>query len=322
VRGYVEVLRHLPRLLRLRRALRERVIATRPQVFVGVDAPDFNLALEEQLRGQGVRTVHFVSPSIWAWRAERIKQIARAVDRVLLVFPFEQKIYDDAGIPASYVGHPLANMIPMIPDAVAARQRLGLRAEGALLAVLLGSRVDEVRHNGPTFIAAMALIAADQPSMRFVIPVADLTLRSAIEQMMAARSGIATKVDIVSGRSHDCLEASDVVLVASGTATLEAALFKRPMVVAYKMSPLTAWLMWRKGTIPYVGLPNILAEELIVPELLQHHATPAALARAVLDWLHDDARRERITARFTDMHHSLQRDTARLVADAIFEVAQ
>ncbi len=322
VRGYVEVLRHLPRLLRLRRTLRERVIATRPQVFVGVDAPDFNLALEEQLRGQGVRTVHFVSPSIWAWRAERIKQIARAVDRMLLVFPFEQKIYDDAGIPASYVGHPLANMIPMIPDAAAARQRLGLRAEGSLLAVLLGSRVDEVHHNGPTFIAAMALIAADQPSMRFVIPVADLTLRSAIEQIVAARSGIATKVDIVSGRSHDCLEASDVVLVASGTATLEAALFKRPMVIAYKMSPLTAWLMWRKGTIPYVGLPNILAEELIVPELLQHHATPAALARAVLDWLHDDARRERITARFTDMHHSLKRDTARLVADAIFEVAQ
>ena len=156
MRGYVEVLRHLPRLLRLRCTLRDRVVATKPQVFVGVDAPDFNLVLEEQLRGQGVRTVHFVSPSIWAWRAERIKQIARAVDRMLLVFPFEQKIYDDAGIPASYVGHPLANMIPMVPNAAAARQRLGLQADGALLAVLLGSRPDEVRHNGPTFIAAMA----------------------------------------------------------------------------------------------------------------------------------------------------------------------
>ena len=158
--------------------------------------------------------------------------------------------------------------------------------------------------------------------MRFVMPVADPALRSAIEHMMAAQPGLSAKVDIVNGRSHDCLEASDVVLVASGTATLEAALFKRPMVIAYKMSPLTAWIMWRKGRIPYVGLPNILAGELVVPELLQHHATPAALARAVLDWLHDAARRERVTARFTDMHHSLKRDTARLVADAIFEVAQ
>ena len=322
VRGYVEVLRHLPRLLSLRRTLRERVIATKPQVFVGVDAPDFNLALEEQLRGQGVRTVHFVSPSIWAWRAERIKQIARAVDRMLLVFPFEQKIYDEAGIPASYVGHPLANMIPMIPDAAGARRRLGLPSETAVLAVLPGSRPDEVRHNGPTFIAAMALIAAEQPSMRFVMPVADPALRSAIEEQMVAQPGLAPKVDIVNGRSHDCLEASDIVLVASGTATLEAALFKRPMVIAYKMSPLTAWIMWRKGRIPYVGLPNILAGELVVPELLQHHATPVTLSRAVLDWLHDDARRERVTARFAEMHHSLKRDTARLVADAIFEVAQ
>ncbi len=322
VRGYVEVLRHLPRLLRLRRALRERVIATQPQVFVGVDAPDFNLALEEQLRGRGVRTVHFVSPSIWAWRAERIKQIARAVDRMLLVFPFEQKIYDDAGIPASYVGHPLANMIPMIPDAATARRRLGVQVEGMLVAVLPGSRPDEVRHNGPTFVAAMAAVAAEQPEMRFVMPVADAAFRSTIEQLMAAQPRLAPKVDIVNGRSHDCLEASDVVLVASGTATLEAALFKRPMVIAYKMSPLTAWIMWRKGRIPYVGLPNILAGDLVVPELLQHHATPATLARAVLDWLHDAARRERIAARFTEMHHSLKRDTARLVTDAIFEVAQ
>ncbi len=322
VRGYVEVIRHLPRLLRLRSALRERVIATKPQVFVGVDAPDFNLALEEQLRGQGVPTVHFVSPSIWAWRSERIDQIGRAVDRMLLVFPFEQKIYDDAGIPATYVGHPLASIIPMIPDAAAARSRLGLRTEGALLAVLLGSRPDEVRHNGATFVAAMDAIAAEQPSMRFIVPVADPALRSPIEHLMAARPGLAPKVDIVNGRSHDCLEASSVVLVASGTATLEAALFKRPMVIAYKMSPLTAWIMWRKGRIPYVGLPNILAGEFVVPELLQHHATPTTLARAVLEWLHDDARCSRVAARFTEMHLSLKRDTARLVTDAILEVAQ
>ena len=322
VRGYVEVLRHLPRLLRLRRTLRERVIATKPQVFVGVDAPDFNLALEEQLRGQGVRTVHFVSPSIWAWRGERIKQIARAVDRMLLVFPFEQKIYDDAGIPASYVGHPLASMIPMIPDAAAARQRLGVQADGSLIAVLPGSRAGEVHHIGPIFIAAMAQLASEQPSIRFVLPVADPGLRADIERMMAAYSNLSAHVNIVNGRSHDCLEAADVVLVASGTATLEAALFKRPMVISYKMPPVSAWIMRRKGSIPYIGLPNILAGELVVPELVQELATPAALARAVLDWLHDPARRERTAARFTDMHHSLKRDTARLVADAIFEVAQ
>lgn len=322
VRGYVEVLRHLPRLLNLRRLLRDRVIATKPQVFVGIDAPDFNLALEEQLRGRGVRTVHFVSPSIWAWRAERIQQIARAVDHMLLVFPFEQKIYDDAGIPASYVGHPLASMIPIVPDPTAARRRLGLQIEGPLLAVLPGSRPDEVRHNGPTFVAAMDAITSEQPSMRFVIPVADPKFRSQVQKLITEQRRLAPNVTIVDGHSHDCLEASDVVLVASGTATLEAALFKRPMVIAYKMAPLTAWIMWRKGTIPFVGLPNILAGESMVPELLQHHATPAALARAVLEWLHDAARRERIAARFTEMHRSLKRDTARLVTDAIFEVAQ
>ncbi len=322
VRGYVEVLRHLPRLLRLRRIVRERVIALKPQVFVGVDAPDFNLTLEEQLRGQGIRTVHFVSPSVWAWRSERLPQIARAVDRMLLIFPFEQQIYDKAGIPASYVGHPLASMIPMTPDAAAARRRLGLQLDGPLVAVLPGSRAAEVSYIGPTFIAAMAQLAAEQRSIRFVLPVADPSLQTAIERMIAAYSDLSAHVNIVNGRSHDCLEAADVVLVASGTATLEAALFKRPMVISYKMPALSAWIMSRKGSIPYVGLPNILAGEFVVPEFLQSAATPAALARAVLDWLHDPARRERTAARFAGMHVSLKRDTARLVADAIFEVAQ
>ena len=322
VRGYVEVLRHLPRLLRLRRALRDRVVATKPQVFVGVDAPDFNLALEERLREQGIRTVHFVSPSIWAWRAERIKQIARAVDRMLLVFPFEQKIYDDAGVAASYVGHPLASMIPLVPSAAAARQRLGVNADGPVVAVLPGSRAAEVRYIGPLFVAAMSQLASEQPSLRFVLPVADPGLRADIERMMAAYSSLSAHVNIINGRSHDCLEAADVVLVASGTATLEAALFKRPMVISYKMPPVSAWIMRRKGSISYIGLPNILAGEFLVPELVQEAATPDALARAVLDWLHDPARCERTATRFVEMHHSLKRDTARLVTDAIFEVAQ
>lgn len=321
VRGYVEVLRHLPRLLRLRREMRERLLVSKPQVFVGVDAPDFNLALEEQLRTQGIRTVHYVSPSVWAWRPERLTQIARAVDRMLLVFPFEQQIYDQAGIAATYVGHPLASVIPMSPDADAARRRLGVEGEGPWIAVLPGSRPAEIRYNGPTFASAMAQLAAERPSMRFLLPASDTQLRAVIEPMLASYRSLPDRVHIFDGRSHDCLEACDVVLVASGTATLEAALYKRAMVIAYKMPALTALIIYRKGRIPYAGLPNILAGEFIVPEFLQHHAKPASLARAVLEWLHDPARRERTVARFVEMHHSLKRDTARLAADAILEVA-
>jgi lipid-A-disaccharide synthase len=321
VRGYVEVLRHLPRLLRLRRELHRRTAALRPAVFVGVDAPDFNLGLEEKLRADGIRTVHFVSPSIWAWRRERLAQVARAVERMLLVFPFEQKLYDEAGIPANYVGHPLASMIPMTPDAAAARRRLDLAEDGAVIAVLPGSRPDEVRYLGPTFVAAMAELARGRPGLRFVVPVADPGLRADIEAMLAGHPGLAGRVTLTAGRSHDCLEASDVVLVASGTATLEAALFKRPMVISYRMPWLSAQIMRRKGYIPYAGLPNILAGEFVVPELLQEAATPTALAHAVGQYLDDADRRSRTVARFNEMHVALKRDTARLAADAILEVA-
>jgi lipid-A-disaccharide synthase len=321
VRGYVEVLRHLPRLLRLRRNLHRRTAALRPAAFVGVDAPDFNLGLEEKLRADGIRTVQFISPSIWAWRRERLAQITRAVDRMLLVFPFEKQIYDEAGVPANYVGHPLASMIPLVPDASAARRCLGLADEGTVVAVLPGSRPDEVRYLGPTFAAAMAELAPGRPGLRFVLPVADPGLARGIEAMLAGHAGLAASVTLTAGRSHDCLEASDVVLVASGTATLEAALFKRPMVIAYRMPWLSALIMRRKGYIPYAGLPNILAGEFIVPELLQEAAIPSALARAVGEFLDDAGRRERTVARFTEMHVALKRDTARLAADAILEVA-
>lgn len=321
VRGYVEVLRHLPRLLRLRRELHGRTAALHPAAFVGIDAPDFNLGLEEKLRAGGIRTVHFISPSIWAWRRERLAQIARAVDRMLLVFPFEQKIYDEAGIRASYVGHPLAGMIPLAPDAPAARRRLGIAEEGMVVAVLPGSRPDEVRYLGPTFVAAMAELARGRTGLHFVLPVADPGLRADIEAMLAAHAGLPARVTLTTGRSHDCLEASDVVLVASGTATLEAALFKRPMVISYRMPWLSALIMRRKGYIPYAGLPNILAGEFVVPELLQEAATPTALAHAVGEFLDDAALRDRTVARFTEMHVALKRDTARLAADAILEVA-
>lgn len=321
VRGYVEVLRHLPRLIRLRRQLAHRLIATPPAVFVGVDAPDFNLGLEERLRGHGIPVVHYVSPSIWAWRPERVEQIRRAVDHMLLVFPFEQKIYDEAGIRATYVGHPLAGMIPLEPDAAAARGRLGLAPEGALLAVLPGSRSDEVKHLGPVFLDAVAQLLLRETDLRAVVPAADAALKAELLQMLSVRPQLASRVTLVDGRSHDCLEAADVVLVASGTATLEAALYKRPMVIAYRMPALSAWLMRRKGRIPFVGLPNILAGERLVPELLQEEATAPALADALQALLRDAPLRARLAQRFSAMHLELLRDTVGLAARAIAEAA-
>jgi lipid-A-disaccharide synthase len=321
VRGYVEVLRHLPRLLKLRSTLTQRLLAQPPAVFVGVDAPDFNLALEEKLRARGIRVVHFISPSIWAWRSERIGQIGRAVDRMLLVFPFEQAIYDRAGIAATYVGHPIASMVPMVPDAAAARRRLGLAPDdGTVVAVLPGSRADEVRYLGPTFLAAIDALRLREPGVRFVIPAADGVLGAMLVSMLASWPDLARQVTLIDGRSHDCLEAADAVLVASGTATLEAALFKRPMVIAYRMPALSAWLMRRKQMIPWVGLPNILAGEFLVPELLQEQATPVALAGALQAQLHDEALRTRLEQRFAVMHQELRRDTASLAAEAIIEV--
>lgn len=321
VRGYVEVVRHLPRLLKLRSALTQRLLAQPPAVFVGVDAPDFNLGLEEKLRARGIRVVHFISPSIWAWRSERIGQIGRAVDRMLLVFPFEQAIYDRAGIAATYVGHPLASMVPMVPDAAAARLRLGLVAGGPVVAVLPGSRADEVRYLGATFLAAIDALRKREPELQFVIPAADGALKAMLASMLASWPDLAREVRLVDGRSHDCLEAADAVLVASGTATLEAALYKRPMVIAYRMPAVSAWLMRRRQMIPWVGLPNILAGEFLVPELLQEQATPAALANALQAQLHDTELRTRLEQRFAVMHQELRRPTASLAAEAIIEVS-
>jgi lipid-A-disaccharide synthase len=320
LRGYVEVIRHLPRVLLLRKRITKRILELAPAVFVGVDAPDFNLGLEQKLRSAGVRTVQFVSPAVWAWRPERIEQVRRGVDTLLLVFPFEQQIFDRAGIPATYVGHPLASVIPMQPDAAAARLRLGLAADDAVVAVLPGSRPDEVRYLAPTFAQTIERMSAAEPRLRFVMPAADAALKARLEALPDLRR-LDGRLLVTLGRSHDCLEASDVVLVSSGTATLEAALYKRPMVISYRMPAISAWIMRRKGTIPYVGLPNILSGEKVVPELLQDEATPVALARAVLDLLHDDAGRVRIAARFAELHHSLKRDTARLTADAILATA-
>ncbi|MGH6623792.1 MAG: lipid-A-disaccharide synthase [Burkholderiaceae bacterium] len=322
VRGYVEVIRHLPRLLKLRSKLFSRLCTERPAAFVGVDAPDFNLGLEEKLRAQGIRTLQFIAPAIWAWRPERIEQIRRATDHVLLVFPFEKAIFDRAGIAATYVGHPLAAMIPRAPDRVAARARLGLQPDRAVVALLPGSRPDEVRLVAPAFLGAAAVMHAREPSLDFVVPVADIGFRESMQAMLDSHKDLAGSLRLVDGRSHDCLEASDVALVASGTATLEAALFKRPMVIAYRVPALSAWITRRKGIIPFLGLPNILAGEFLVPEFLQEQATPSALADAVLDMMADTSRRATLVERFEHMHEELTRDTASLAADVIQSVAR
>lgn len=317
VRGYAEVLRELPRLLRMRSALRARLLAERPAAVVGVDSPDFNLRLEMQLRAAGVPTVHYVSPSIWAWRPKRIEKVRRAADRVLLVFPFEQKIYEEAGIPATYVGHPLASVIPAQADSAAARARLGVDAAEPVIALLPGSRRAEVQHIGPAFVEAAALMHRREPRLRFLLPVAEPRLRDLLAPAMQAAGAAGQRIALVDGRSHDCLEAADGVLVASGTATLEAALFGKPMVIAYRMPAASYWLMRQMGTVAFIGLPNILAGEALVPELIQDEATPQRLSDALLAILGDRPRCERLRERFAAMHESLKRDTPRLAAEAI-----
>jgi lipid-A-disaccharide synthase len=318
VRGYWEVLRELPRLLRLRREVEARAMAGPFAALVGVDAPDFNLALETAVRRSGVPTIHYVSPSIWAWRAERIERIRRAADRVLLVFPFEEAIYRRCRIPATYVGHPLASEIPLEPDRGAARERLGCDSGAVLICLMPGSRRAEIASIAPAFLGAARALLRTAPRARFLLPLADPSLRILLASLLAQAPDVAAQLDLVDGRSHDCLEACDAVLVASGTATLEAALYKRPMVIAYRMPAVSAWIMRRiGGYLPWVGLPNILAGAALVPELLQEAATPEALARALLAVLEDTAGQAALAETFARMHESLRRDTPALAAEAI-----
>ncbi len=319
VRGYVEVLRHYREIVGIREQLRARLLQQRPDVFVGVDAPDFNLALERDLRAQGVKTVHFICPSIWAWRADRVHKIRESVDHVLCLFPFEPDLLRQHGIAATYVGHPLANVIPVEPDRLAARRALGLEPSAPVVAVMPGSRGSEIQYLGPRFLQAAARLLAARPGLCCVVPA--VPTQHARLVAMARAAGISDgRLRIVQGQSHAVMAASDVVLVASGTATLEAALFKRPMVIAYNMHWLSWQIMRRKRLQPWVGLPNILCREMVVPELLQEQATPAALADAVLQWLDDPARCTQVAQRFVCLHQELQRDTFQLASDAISQV--
>ncbi|MBP7457874.1 MAG: lipid-A-disaccharide synthase [Ottowia sp.] len=337
VRGYLEVLPRLPELLRIRKQLGDRLLTERPDLFIGVDAPDFNFDLEARLKKAGIKTLHFVSPSFWAWRPEKLLKLKAAADHVLCLFPFEPELLAEHGIAATYVGHPLANVIPMQPDRTAARRVLGLDENATVVALLPGSRAAEVKYLLSAFFQAAALIRQARPATQFIVPAVP-HLMTQIEA--AARvSGLGDALKVVRGQSHAVLAACDVTLIASGTATLEAALFKRPMVIAYAMPAFSYRLMRKKRQLPWVGLPNVLCAPrewlhrpagmsahdmadrtdapFVVPELIQDAATPAALAQAVLDWLAAPEKIAQLQQRFTALHHELKRDTPRLATDAI-----
>ena len=313
VNGYVEVLCHLPELLWIRSRIARHFLNERPRVFVGIDAPDFNFTLETKLKHAGIPTVHFVSPSIWAWRPERIHRIKQAVSHMLVVFPFEERIYRDAGIPVTYVGHPLADVIPLEPDGAAARATLGL-ASGPIIALLPGSRLGEVARHARLMLDAAALILKDHPDAQFVVPAAS---EAAARLMRQAAQTQDLPLHILAGQSHTVLAACDVALVASGTATLEAALFKKPMVITYRMPALTARMMLKKALQPWVGLPNVLARDFVVPERIQDAATPEALAQDALAWLDDAPRRLELHETFRTMHMSLRQDASSRIAEAV-----
>ncbi len=318
--GYVDALGRLPELLRIRRQLAQRLLHERPAVFIGVDAPDFNFGLETRLRQQGMKTVHFICPSIWAWRGERVHKLARAADHVLCLFPFEPALLQRHGINASFVGHPLADAIALEPPRAAARQALGLSDDDSVVALLPGSRRSELVHIGPRMLAAAQLMHQQRPGLKFVLPLAEPW--HALLKPMLAQHTVGVPIQLLAGQSHAALAACDVTLIASGTATLEAALFKRPMVITYRV----AWLNWlrmrRMSYQPWFGLPNILSGQFIVPEFIQDAATPEAMARETLAWLDDPQRVRRVQSHFMDLHLQLRQDMARRATDAIAQVIE
>ena len=310
VMGLVEVLGRLRELLKRRKALIQTLIAEKPDVFIGIDAPDFTLNIELKLRQVGIKTVHYVSPSVWAWRQKRVLKIREGCDLMLTLLPFEARFYEEQGVPVRFVGHPLADTIPLDADRLAARQALGL-AEGPLVALMPGSRGGEVGRLGALFLDAAQRLREQVPGVRFVLPCANAARREQVEQMLAGRDLPLTLLD---GQSHQALAACDAVLIASGTATLEALLYKRPMVVAYRLAPLTYWILKRLVKSPYVSLPNLLAQRELVPELLQDAATSEALATALAPLVVDGSQQ---TERFDEIHRTLRRDASNQAADAV-----
>lgn len=316
VNGLVEVLRHLPELLRLRRELKQYILSELPDLFIGIDAPDFNLGLEQTLKAQGIFTMHFVSPSIWAWRGERIHKIIQAVSHMLVVFPFEAEMYRKAGLPVTYVGHPLADVIPDRPDRSVARGVLQIALNIPVVAMLPGSRVGEVREHAQLFIDTAKLLRVQHPNLHCVVPLVNGLTHQLFSDVLAHTTDT-SYFQIVEGQADIAMTAADIVLVASGTATLEAALLKRPMVITYKMARLTAWWMRRKAYLPWVGLPNILLQATVVPELLQENATAEKLASALHTLLTDNTLRASIEGEFQQLHQQLKQGTAQGIVNAV-----
>ena len=318
VMGYVEVLKHFREIVGIRRQLKKRLLDLRPDVFIGVDAPDFNLGLETDLKAAGIRTIHYVSPSIWAWRGGRIKKIGRAVSRILALFPMEPPLYEKANIPVTYVGHPLADMIPLETDRFAVREALDLPRDVPVIALLPGSRRGELAFMADTFVQTAKLIRERYlPDARFVVPLTTRETRLQFEAAIHRQQAADVPFRLLFGHARDALGAADVSLVASGTATLEAALIKRPMVITYKVAPFNYWLGKRLVYLPYVGLPNVLAGRFVVPEILQDEATPEALADALFKLYGDKENAAEVAAAFTDIHLQLRRNTAEKAAEAV-----
>jgi lipid-A-disaccharide synthase len=320
VRGLLPVLLRYRELKGIQNTLRDRLLRERPAAFIGADYPGFNLGLEEQLRAGGIPTVHFVGPQIWAWRGGRIKKIQRAVSHMLLIFPFEEELYRQAGVPATYIGHPLAESIPLQPDVGAARRSLGIPDQARVVTVMPGSRMSEIKYLTEPYLRTVRLLAARDSKVRFIAPMAGERQKAYFMDLMAQAGLQDVPLELIDGQSHACIAAADAVLAASGTATLEVALFKKPMVIAYKVLPAEWMLIRHMGYLPWIGLPNILAREFVVPEFLQHAATPEALADALWYQLTDENNRTRLQQRFLDMHHSLLRDSATASADAVLQV--
>lgn len=320
VRGLFEVIPRYREIKGIQNALRDQLLAERPALFIGVDYPGFNLGLEMQLKQAGIPTMHFISPQIWAWRGGRIKKIAKAVSHMLVIFPFEEAIYRAANIPVTYVGHPLAEIIPIEPDVAGARAALGIPLDASVIAILPGSRMSELKYNSVAFVQAARLLGQRDPSLRFIAPMAGERQRIYFGELLAQAGLQDVALQVIDGQSHLAIAAADAVLVASGTASLEVALYKKPMVIAYKMMRATWEIMRHMGYQPWIGLPNILAREFLVPELLQGAATPQALADALWVQMNDSNHRDRLKQRFIEMHHSLLRNTASESAHAVMRL--
>ncbi len=317
VRGYVEVLRHYFEIAGIRRKLRAYFLQNRPDLFIAIDAPDFNLDLELVLKQHGITTIHYVSPSIWAWRGERIHKIKRAVSHMLALFPHEPEIYRQAGVTVDYVGHPLADLFPMLPKRAELRDTMRIPLSARVFAFLPGSRQSEVQHLASTYIDTARLILKKLPDARFLVPLVSRETRTIFEQAIHDSEAHELPITLLFGHAQEAMIVADGVLVASGTATLEAALLKRPMVITYRMPALSWWLMKRKGYQPYYGLPNILCGRFVVPELMQDDATPENLAQALLNLVNDANTVAELEQTFTELHMKLRQNTAQKAAAAI-----